>query len=361
MLKKQEFQVGARRRLGWAGVAFVAVQLGLAAAIEVWLPEVRDPHFAVREQRLLALRASSPKGPLWVMLGSSRTQLGLQASRFRQRGDARGPAVFNFGMPGCGPMMQLASLERLLDEGVRPDLLLVEIMPPMFSSRGGEPIEERLLDGSRLSCRELVRLLPYYRQPRRVLSKWLAAWLFPCQRRAAALRRLIALDSDSDGVATDAPDRLMDDHGWQHVPASHDFSRRQALTKMAVDQYNGALQEFELAMQPAEALRSLLHRCQRESIPVKLVLMPEGQSFRSLYSPQAETALESFIAELCRGRQTVVIDARRWVADEQFTDGHHLTPAGAKAFTARFQRAAFVEEGEKYELGARALEARARR
>ena len=43
--------------------------------------------------------------------------------------------LFNFGMVGAGPLVELVVLRRLLAEGVRPDLLLVEVLPPLFNRR----------------------------------------------------------------------------------------------------------------------------------------------------------------------------------------------------------------------------------
>jgi hypothetical protein len=237
-------------------------------------------------------------------------------------------------------MMQLVCLERLLDRGIRPDLVFVEIMPPMLSWRGGEPVEERMLDGSRLSAAEMGRLLPYYEQPRRVLGKWSAASLAPAHRRAQELRRLFALDARDGGIELDAADHLMDKHGWQHVPCTADAARRRELTLLAANQYDGALADFEIAPRPAAALRQLLERCRSEAIGVALVLMPEAESFRALYSAESEAKLNGFVATLRREYDSELIDARRWVADEQFSDGHHLTPAGAVAFTDRFEREA---------------------
>ena len=69
----------ARGELVWWLLGFVVFQVGLAVALERRLPAVRDPEYALKRQRLQALQAASPGRPLVLMLGSSRTRLGLQA------------------------------------------------------------------------------------------------------------------------------------------------------------------------------------------------------------------------------------------------------------------------------------------
>ena len=333
--KIRKYRLGARRTLLWAAVGWLLAQFGLAAAIELALPEARDPQYAVRERRLLA-RMAGDQRPLWLMLGSSRTQLGWQAARLAESSDRGGPLAFNFGMPGCGPLMQMICFDRLLARNVRPQLLLIELTPALLASNDGQPMEERLLDGARLTIPELVRALPYYRQPRRLLGKWAWSWLAPCQRRAAELRRLANLGPA--GQDADAADYLMDDFGWQHVPAPVDAQRRRELTRLAASQYDGALARFQPGTMQRRALEELLVRCRQESIPAVLVMLPIGSSFERLYGPPSEPALQRLLAELRRDHGVEAIDARHWVDDEFFSDGHHLLPAGAIVFTDRLAR-----------------------
>jgi len=339
VLKRADCRLIARRTLAWSALAFLSLQLVLAGAVEAWLPQVRDPEYAVRETRLVKRLACGNGQGLWLMLGSSRTQLGLQAARLDETAGSDRVTAFNFGMPGCGPLMQLICLDRLRVLGVRPKLLLVEINPAMLSWRNGEPLEERMLDGARLSLSELARVLPLCEQPRRVLGKWAWAQFAAGLRRAGQLRRWLAFDAADD---VEAADYLMDDHGWQIVPWTADAERRRGLTRLATDQYDGALANFKPGAKPARALRALLNRCQEESVPVALVLMPEGSSFRKLYGPRAEPALQAFLGDLCREHDLLLIDGRRWVGDDLFVDGHHLLPDGAVAFTERFRRNALV-------------------
>lgn len=287
MRRYAKYSVAARQTLVWAAAGWVFAQLLLVAVVELLLTQVRDPEYAVRERRLLAHLAEGRR--VWLMLGSSRTQLGLQAARLGAATDRQAPIVFNFGMPGCGPLMQAVCFERLLARGVRPETLLVEVNPALLAWRDGEPLEERMLEGARLSPAELSRVLPVCQQPRRVLAKWLSTWLAPCRHRAAELRRVAGWGAVAP-LDLDAADYLMDDYGWQLVPAPDNAARRRALTKLAADQYDGALANFEPGRAQRKALERLLASCRRESIPAALVLMPEGTSFERLYGPRSEPA-----------------------------------------------------------------------
>jgi hypothetical protein len=326
-----------RRSLAWSVAAYGALQLGLALAVDQWLPAVRDPEFAVREARLVGHIRRTPDAPLLLMLGSSRTELALQAGRLSDAAAGGKAVVFNFGMPGCGPLMQLVCLRRLLDKGICPDKLFVEVMPPMLSWEQGAPIEERMLDGSRLSAREAAGLWPYFEQPRRLLWKWGLAQCLAGYCRRAAWCRALSFGVSEPGTDPRAPDYLMDSHGWQQRLATVDAEQRSALTRLARDQYDGALLHFEVAPQAQRALLDLLALCRSEGVEVTLVLMPEGTAFRALYPPEANDRLEQFLVELCREEHAKLVDARYWVDDGDFTDSHHVLAHGAEVFSNRFQ------------------------
>ena len=86
---------------------------------------------------------------------------------------------------------------------------------------------------------------------------------------------------------------------------------------------------------PCRALGDLLACCRREGIPAALVIMPESSTFQSWYSHDGRTALLRLLAEVRQTYAVEVIDARRWLDDEDFSDGHHPLPAGADHFTTR--------------------------
>jgi len=337
----------ARAVLLWSLVALLVLQFGLAVAVDQWLPGVRDPEFAVRESRLVDHVRKTPDAPLLLVLGSSRTQLALQAGRLSatmESGVVVGgkvehskALVFNFGMPATGPLMQLTCVRRLLEKGIHPDRLFLEIMPPMLSWQRGDPLEEHMLESSRLSLREVARLWPYYEHPRRLIWKWWLAQCLGIHRRGAALKRELAIGLDSQDADCEAYDHLMDDCGWQPRIQAIDDERRGELTTMTYDQYAGAMTHFEVSPQISRALFELLAICRIEGIEVTLLLMPEGAPFRALYPPEADERLEQFLAELCREEHADLVDTRRWVDDVDFADGHHVLAHGAEVFTNRFQ------------------------
>src|SRR5581483_9834485 len=82
--------------------------------------------------------------------------------------------------------------------------------------------------------------------------------------------------------------------------------------------------------------REILATCRQEGIAAGLVVLPEARWFRDLYPPAARAEVADYLGRLGRECQVPVIDARDWVADEDFADGYHLRPGGATAFTTRF-------------------------
>ena len=74
--------------------------------------------------------------PTVVMLGSSRTGLAFHGKRAEQAlaAELGRPAVaFNYGVPASGPVTHLVYLDRLLDGGITPDVLVLEVMPTMLT------------------------------------------------------------------------------------------------------------------------------------------------------------------------------------------------------------------------------------
>src|SRR4051812_36512662 len=99
---------GAKADVFWWAAGFLTLQLGLAGLIETGLPQLRDPVYADKAAALRRL-VGRDGGPAAVAVGSSRTGFGLDGGRLGGRLSAewgRPVAVYNFGTPGAGPVMQ---------------------------------------------------------------------------------------------------------------------------------------------------------------------------------------------------------------------------------------------------------------
>jgi hypothetical protein len=321
--------------LVWGVAAFLAGQLVLGVAVERWLPAARDPEYTAKVERLRARRAEAPGRPLVLVLGSSRVQMGLRA------GDLGGGSalVFNFGLSGGGSLLEAVSLRRLLAEGVRPDLLVLEVLPPTLNQPADHPVEEEWLDAARLRSAEADFLARYHSDPGRSLRQWLKGRGLPCVWHHDSLRTCLAPGSGSAESGAERVRAAMDAHGWlPYRKQDVTPERRRASAEFARAQYAGAWGEFRLAGRPARALTDVLALCRAQDIPVALLLMPEGSGFRARYPPTMRAGIDAHLRAVSAAHAVPLIDARDWLPDDAFWDSHHLLPRGAAAFTERFGR-----------------------
>jgi hypothetical protein len=332
----------ARANLLWGLGVFALLQLGLAIAIECWLPQLRDPYFGEKLVRLLRRRNASPRRALTVvMLGSSRTFYGLKASRLEGRLTAElgQPAVcFNFGLSGAGPVLELLTLKRLLAQGIRPDLLFVEVLPPLLGARVPlREVEAESIPTDHLWWYDLPLVERYGAPGRKGLRReWWQAWPFPWYtRRVAILNQLapslVPWDRRLDWMRSVEPSGDLEANWETWSPA-----RRRRVLAASQEAWAEYLKDFSLDSPACQSLCELLAVCRRERIPAALVLMPEGPEFRRWYPPGAWEQLQTYLDGLSREWAVPIINAREWLAEEDFLDSHHMLAHGASRFTERF-------------------------
>src|SRR6476659_3003619 len=123
----------ARGAVLWALAIVLLAHVGLAVAIERWLPQLRDTMFGGQAVAVRQRLDAAPSGPLTVVvLGSSRVQWGIRGkdleTALAQR-LGRPVMVFNLGMPAAAPLQELLAFNHLCQQGIHPDLVLVEVLP----------------------------------------------------------------------------------------------------------------------------------------------------------------------------------------------------------------------------------------
>jgi hypothetical protein len=325
----------SRKTVLVAAGLFVLSQFVLAVAAETILPELRDPSFGARRRLLAQCIRDAPNQALVVALGSSRIETGLQPSAMNR--PAGGPRIFNFGLTGGGPLQEWLAFRRLNEDGVRPKTVVIEIMPALlFESR---PVEQ-CVHPARLSWRDVDDLLPDTQDKVPLIRDWVAARAAPIySSRFVVLSRLmpawLPIANRTDYLWTD-----LDRWGAARLPLSVvSADRRMAGSARAREEYADRLAHFEVSPRPAAYLLRLLNECRAHRIAAILVLMPEDQTFQSLYSQEASERLDAFLSDVTREFGVRLINARQWLQASDFYDGHHLLPDGADAFSAQLAKA----------------------
>ncbi len=323
---------------------FLSLQVGLAVLIEYRRPELRDPLYAPRARRLAERTHAGPVRPLTVvMLGSSRTRFGFDPRGVEQelvKRFARPVVVFNFGIDGSGPLMELIHLKRLLVGGVRPDLVLIEVLPALLD--GHAPCADLgRLSPERLWHHELALVERYAETDGERTAEWWQGWAVPWHTHrlkiaAWAAPQLVPLNVRT-GWFTSA-----NDWGWAPPVEDHSPAAHARALETAHAMYIGKLTGFQLGGVGCRALEELLEVCREEKIHAALVVMPEGPVFRSWYPSYAWGQIEIYVTELSREFDTPFVSAREWMAEEDFSDSHHLLPDRAAVFSARLNREAIM-------------------
>jgi hypothetical protein len=325
-----------RNALLWGLACFVAVQAAVAFLVERPYPMLRDPEYGWKWARLCALRSEHPGRPLVLVLGSSRADLGFRPEVLPVSA-ADGPVVFNFAVTGAGPLLELLTLQRLLRAGIHPDWLIVEVLPPLLH-QPPEVAEENKYSLERLSWADLQLFRRYWPAHDPRWRAWCAAQLLPSFSHRFCLLSEVVPGWLPGDVRSDCW-HLLDRFGWlrllsEYAPPAQ-YRRNVEFARRGYEPY---FRDFQISAKADRAVRELLDVCRRQGIGVVLVTMPEGSEFRSWYAADSLAAITTYLNGLGREYGSRWVDARAWVADDDFFDSHHLVSHGATVFTERFGR-----------------------
>lgn len=344
---------GAARRsrpaaLVWGVAFFAAAQLGLALAKACWRPDPTDPEYG-RKLVCLRQRLAERRGaePLIVALGSSRTSMGLRTEilHVNRAAEVGGPLVFNFGMCQFGPTGELMCLHRLLADGVRPDVVLLEVFAGMLLL---DHVLLEQLDVHRLRYQDQRLVGRYVARPGELQRRWWQAQLVPWSDNRFLLLNNYLPAWLADDNRMDMQWRGMAAAGW--VPASKFERPRPEWDDESLEVFRGAIQEFRADCVGARALRELCAVCREKGIATVAVLLPESARFRAAHSSACLAGLERYLDGLHSEFGTSVVDARAWLPDDSFVEGVHLTHLGAAQFTMALEARALsgmLREGRR--------------
>jgi hypothetical protein len=305
--------------------AFVAI-------VDTQFPEWYDREYQVRRNLLEERVDEAPGQPVCLVIGSSRLVADFMPERLGNLYDGQGRpvTVFNYAHFGAGPRMNLVQVHRALRDGIRPSYILLELVPG-FLVHDDLPLQQ-------MALADVPLLWPYSNRPRLVGHMTLQR-LNGVHRNRTALLRAVAPEfvtyTEEDKEPALLP--LGGDDQWarRDEPSEHE---QDALTMLAARRFEKRMTQFQTSPHLVATMNDLISLCGREGIAVAIVLTPEDSRFRSWYGPGAEEALQGYLQELRATFHVPVVDARTWIADDGFTDPHHLKTRGAEEFTIRLEQ-----------------------
>lgn len=322
----------ARAALLW-GLLFVAVlHFGLNVSLDAWIPEIYDFEFENRITELRRRVKEEPDRPVLVLIGSSRTLTSFRPEILQPLPNPAGaaPLVFNFSHFGAGPVMNLVETHRLLRQGIRPQWIVLEIMPPFLADEGTSILT------TRTEVRDLF-VLHGYLPPGKLFGRFLRTRLNSWYKFRRTLCRhflpMWAPDYDDEERAHHIGP--LGGSNLRIVETAIDPAEAAHRTACAHGTYYPPLQGFRITDQADRAMREVLELTRRHGIRVALLLSPEGSTFRGWYPPEARARLDAYLRDLSGTYNVPVIDARCWLDDADFIDSHHVLMRGSEKFTHR--------------------------
>lgn len=352
----------ARRSLAVFLLAFGTIHVGLTAVCGWGPAEFHDPLYGEKLSQLRRRMAAAPAGtPLFVVLGSSRAMTGLNArllERHLNETKSRLAVVYNFAVPGGGPVTELLLLRRLLDDGIRPDTILLEMWPCFFAEQA-VPHNLIWLESHGLGLKERGWIGEYgpLADPRSVTTT--GGLYVPWYRHRFALLRRFArglMPNIHWGVMSP----LFDDAGWEPIggqhPSDETYSHYVEIEKPSVSAY---LEPRPLSSATCRVVNDFFALTKEHRIRVVLTLFPDASDLRGWCSDEHRRNVMNFLEQAGHDFDLTLIDGHEWLHDEDFFDPVHVLATGADHFTDRFANILTrLDRGPAASVASRPLERR---
>lgn len=338
LARPRRMKGSARAVLIWSLLIYGFSAVVLTCIMTRWHPNGFEQNYWRKWRKFQRFAAEERERPLAVMLGSSRAaalfKAGLMDGRLAPNGQHW--RAYNFGVPATGPMREWMHLRDMIDQGIKPRLIIVEYLPPLLNeAHTGLYTEENWVMPEWTTVHQYFRFRPYLARPMRKASEWVEARMAPWAVYRLCLHSWLRLRmgwANQDNLVIDNYDR------WGCRVHEAFTPQKRAVFIAAAHDYIPSLQHFRLAKGLCRVWHDMLSYCQREGIAVVLFVPPESNEFRSWYPASCLTKVEGLLTELHQTYGVQVIDARKWLNDNEFVDGHHANAKGSLKFTVRMLR-----------------------
>ncbi len=318
----------------WSGVvAFVVLTAALAGAVETVKPEWRDPEFALRLNQVREWKTKAPGRPLVVAFGSSRTQMGISPAAMGFPDNPDSPLVYNLGYRAAHPLGVFLQFTRLLDAGVKPAAVLVQLSAVELVILG--PAERQYtVWAPRLTATDLTTWEPFCKAPSAFRWPWVRARASAWTTYREAVVNDLLPKWQTKRQREDFVWETMDEYGFAPHPTEvMPEPRRLEMLHDARRKHNRGFMVFTPGPTTQPAFRSLVERCRSEGIPVAFYWTPESATYQSWYSPRSRAAIAGFEQSLREEFGPVFPAPQGLLAESDFADGYHLLRGGAAKYS----------------------------
>jgi hypothetical protein len=209
---------------------------------------------------------------------------------------------------------------------------VVEVVPAFLSM----PMHTTVMN--RATARDLP-LLARYVPARKLIARFLAERGPLAAQHWREYQRCLLPEWAGDSATPRALERQAETMKWLNADGPRDLARRMAVVR---EEYQPTLAHLHIDATADRALRELIGLCRRHETKVVLVLTPESTTFRGWYDPARVQQIDAYLGRLSTELGVPVVDARPWMADADFVDGHHLRPRATADFTRRLERDVLV-------------------
>jgi hypothetical protein len=304
------------------------VHFAIALTIDLRFPAFHDHEFYRRLELLRACRDEHPDRPLALVLGSSRIAVGVRPEVLPPiyAPDGREVLVFNHSHLAADSISVLMGYQRLRRAGIRPDYLVVEVMPSCLT------IKRPMLTFESMTLTDIPSVRRLF-DPFEMSWRYVRPRLFQLHRNRTDFLRTVAPSSAEPACACQELGPLGGSCVGEVLFASATPEETRRRTEGSRAGYQPHLDPLVLADNQIRAVDTILRYARADGTKAVLIRTPESSDYRSWYGPTAEATMAAFVDERRARNKVPVVDARCWLPDEDFADGHHVFLAGADRFT----------------------------
>jgi hypothetical protein len=312
-----------RASFAWGVVIFLALQLGGGLLLDRYGMAIRFPDAA----EVLSEAREQPRNPEIVLLGSSRFEVGLDAGEVSKQLDGGKTLIFNASVPAGDFIATDFMFERLLQDGIQPRLLVLEVSPETLNHRNSWM---RFHIHRQLTWRDVPRFLTDI-LALGDLHILVSERFMPLREHRKDILYAIGWSDLGQNAASPSMIPLGLKHSERLAAASVNVTSE--LCQRGVELPRILLKDYETGGNAGQAFQRILQRCRQRNIEVILVGVPVTSWYRSTYTPEIEQAFRDYVETIQHAYGCRFIDLRDRVPDAMFVDIHHLNPTGRVFFS----------------------------